>query len=982
MQPPLQPAHTSLPPPLPVRSKLQEALAWQPPPPPMVMRQLCAVLAAAVGGSGGEGVTELAMQAVVLLGGQQPGLGLALLTALAQEAEDLDRVRRLALVNVLRPHMREVLAALGGLLGARGATAADATLSAATLQCVGAWLQLTPAGGGGCFMPPGELRAQQPALFSVLLAAATAPPGAPEALVEAAVQVLLLAFGADSFSKDEALDAAAIDDLLVALLSLRGRLGAGCCCDAQPAAVAALGSAAAERAPEHVAGVSASALPFSALMLECLERWDPGVVEAALDYFLTVNTGALGAMWGRRVGLVKCLRPPSWMQLDADHCCFICSLRWPGRPLPHSPPACLRSTVPLAERPPELGPPLYKALLLTLTRHVSLPPSFSSWAEVGSEVDEDSFHRLRETLLPEALEVAYGLLRRAYLSHAWALLTGAANWQSAEAALYLLRAVALPVRTRVLADPAAPDPPPDVVADRAATAELLAALFGQQVCSEAGAARLLGGHPLLAAAACRLLQDYAVWLGRADGAPVQGALALLLRALALPPPVAPAAASAFQALCLRCAWKLRDPGVVASLMQAAHGVLSVQQQQQRQGGAAGGLAIAHRQLVVEGLARVAAGLQGQVLQEAAAALTRPFIDRAAAAAAAGGNAGAPPSAAARAALADNLRLLAAALRFLAPAGDDSGAAAAAPVAAVLEQAGPTLRAVGETPCWNADDEVAAAAAEVYCRCIGSARRHGKALLPALLPPLGVLFAATGQPGCLDALGEALELHFEDPGAVDALAGELDKACGAAFPRLQARGLREQPGLAAALLGLAHQFAAYAPVQLSASGLLPPLLSLAAAAAQLREAEPCARALALLAALLGAHRRCGDEGPPRQAGLDAALAGGGEALVRALLAALCDTCPRHLMRTAADCLRAVVGHPTLGGAAPGWLATTLSSGALPGMAEGYLSPEDCAAFGALAGGDALRGPRLTALVVDFGLIARGQQTNDCLLAYEM
>lgn len=105
--------------PLPLRrAKFQEALAWQPPPGELVLRQQCALLAALCGAGGGDGANELATQALQLLQGGSTMLGLQLLTALAQEAEDLDRVRRLALVNVLSPRGREVLGALGALLAA------------------------------------------------------------------------------------------------------------------------------------------------------------------------------------------------------------------------------------------------------------------------------------------------------------------------------------------------------------------------------------------------------------------------------------------------------------------------------------------------------------------------------------------------------------------------------------------------------------------------------------------------------------------------------------------------------------------------------------------------------------------------------------------------------------------------------------------------------------------------------------------------
>lgn len=126
------------------------------------------------------------------------------------------------------------------------------------------------------------------------------------------------------------------------------------------------------------------------------------------------------------------------------------------------------------------------------------------------------------------------------------LLQGAASWQAAEAALYLLSAVSLAVKTRVMTD--APPPGDEnsggggggdaaaaaVVEDRQQTQQLLGALFGQLCSAEAGGS-MLGAHPVLAEAACRLLERYSSWLGRAaGGVPLQGAFQLLLRALLTP----------------------------------------------------------------------------------------------------------------------------------------------------------------------------------------------------------------------------------------------------------------------------------------------------------------------------------------------------------------------------------------------------------------------------------------------------------------
>jgi hypothetical protein len=317
--------------------------------------------------------------------------------------------------------------------------------------------------------------------------------------------------------------------------------------------------------------------------------------------------------------------------------------------------------------------------------------------------------------------VCYGLLRAAYLAHAWHALQSARSWQAAEASLYLVAAVGLAVKARLLGGGGDGDEnggggaSQAVAEDRRQTRALLSALLSW-LCSEEGRGQVLGAHPLLAAAACRLLDRYSAWLAQAggEGVPLQAALQLPLHALSLPA-AAPAAARAFQQLCLRCVWRLRDVATAAWLTRAA--LEAVQQ-------AGPALPLAQRQLVVEGLARVAAGLQGQQLLEAAASLTRPFLAQAAAAAAAGTASPPGPDAAARRSLAEGLHLLAAALRFLAPAGDDSGQLGSQPAAAALAAAEPTLRAVAQSAAWRADGEAVGAVVEVYRRAVGTARRHG------------------------------------------------------------------------------------------------------------------------------------------------------------------------------------------------------------------------------------------------------------------
>lgn len=67
----------------------------------------------------------------------------------------------------------------------------------------------------------------------------------------------------------------------------------------------------------------------------------------------------------------------------------------------------------------------------------------------------------------------------------------------------------------------------------------------------------------------------------------------------------------------------------------------------------------------------------------------------------------------------------------------------------------------------------------------------------------------------------------------------------------------------------------------------------------------------------------------QGKLQQAIAQRGPALVVALLGALCETCPRNLMRPAAMLLHRLLAMPGLQETARSWLATALQSAELQG-----------------------------------------------------
>ncbi len=209
------------------------------------------------------------------------------------------------------------------------------------LHCLQCWLKLDPQGMSSCRVSPGQLYSSQPSLLSVLfslIGAEAAEAVTAERLEAMATEVLADLLGPGALGTDSALERAALDASIQALLQLRdkalqpGEAGMG-----TAKAVAALASVLAERDATAAAGCSAGALPLAALLLQCASRPERCVAEASVEYFLMLNT------------------------------------------------------VTLEERAQELGAPLFGELAPALFRHACYPGGFVSWDE--EEEDEEAFNR-------------------------------------------------------------------------------------------------------------------------------------------------------------------------------------------------------------------------------------------------------------------------------------------------------------------------------------------------------------------------------------------------------------------------------------------------------------------------------------------------------------------------------------------------------------------------------------------------------------
>ena len=336
------------------------------------------------------------------------------------------------------------------------------------------------------------------------------------------------------------------------------------------------------------------------------------------------------------------------------------------------------NTVPVADRHPALGAPLFERLVAACVRRATLPSDFTTWDE--AEEDRDTFSRFREQILADLLDNCYGMTRGQYLAQIGGYLTNANSWQAAEAAVFAARAVAAPLKRRVVpaakrlgrfagGDDGDDENDPAVAADRAASDAFLSQLF--QRVGEAGAAAASGrstrrvreppagdGVDGAHGGIVRVVVGTdVVWRARAGG--VAGYLLAAMRV----PEAFGRAAVAFGNVCARCGSTFGDPETLSRLVAGAEAA-TPDAPPPRDLGAGGDLGEGDdsRAAIVEGLARIVAGLSdaavaaefGKRLAAPAAARARP--DRDGSRRESRGDA--------RDAVAAEIRLIASAVRFL------------------------------------------------------------------------------------------------------------------------------------------------------------------------------------------------------------------------------------------------------------------------------------------------------------------------------
>ncbi|WIA30245.1 hypothetical protein OEZ86_000336 [Tetradesmus obliquus] len=774
----------------------------------LALQRLGLLLAAVASLSGPQACATFAGQCVGMLSGGEgvqhhmSECALSMLTALAEEVNNMDRGRRRDLVSATSSQWGDIAGLARGFIPEQ--MAAGAALAAqqqhteasgyyglvhGALLCLQGWLRMSADASSSCRMSPGQLAASHPTLLSCLfsLLGATAAEAVTAERIEClACEILCDVLGPGTYGEDAQQERTAVDAAVAALLSLRdvaltpGPAGAGVA-----RCVASIASALAQRDTSLVCGGAAAAatangtsssnggaapaaspnvLPLAELLLHCVSRPERAVCEAAVEYFVCANT------------------------------------------------------LPLEQRHPQMGGPLYASLLGPLLGwHSCYSSSFVSWNEELDE-DEEAFYRFRDQSLTDLLETVFLMTGPAYLQQLQERIAAAAAWQQAEGALFCLKAVADMLRGQV-ASPSHPHAQQNN--------ELLLALF-EDLCSPSGRSAAFLSNPYTCATAAALVGAYAPWFESTPAAPLEGALRLLLHALCFEHSWH-AAARAFKVLCMRCAARLCSAPVVQSLAAVAASAIAPAP---LAGQVASYVAmpLEDRQAIVEGLARVVTFLGPQDVNDSALNIQQPHLARTQSIISHGSSTAAQGGAAAKQLLqhlADELQLMAVLIRGMEFPGQPPPAFVH-PAMKLLEAAWPVLSAVADAPVCRQDRPVLEAVCEVHKRALQAARGSAKPLLPTLLTAVGELFTATQQPACLDVLSTIAEVFGEVKNAPELAAAQkqsFEGAVAAASAMLMQRSAASQSlsasgDLLRSLLAVADAHLVFARELFFTSSVLP------------------------------------------------------------------------------------------------------------------------------------------------------------------
>ncbi|CAM9684349.1 unnamed protein product [Chrysoparadoxa australica] len=604
--------------------------------------------------------------------------------------------------------------------------------------------------------------------------------------------------------------------------------------------------------------------------------------------------------------------------------------------------------VPVSERHPSLGHPVYVKLLDVLLAQCQYPQNFSSFDSYSEEHwDPEAFRELREGAqgVNDVHVVIYYLLRTHFFKHIMdRLKLHGASWQALEVSLLTVTMVSKEMKGLLRTEGKGPD----AEESRALLCSMLQELLVNPMVSST---------PLVLSAGCQFVGGFSQLLLN-QGQMLVPALSYLKAGLR-ESDASMKAAKAMRNICVTC------DRAVAGNDQALQLLLGVLEED-----AVAGTGIEEKLILVESAVRILAMLDVAVASPLAVQLTSPALGVLATELQKGSQLADPEK------LSQSLELMAQAVRFMDAPPEPSGAHIALDL---LSRLWPLLEAAAQRMA--ADEQVVISLFTLMGKMFTSLRETlaRQVHVPTLLKVATDCFESHKYPCCLDCLSSAVEVYGAE--AAPHFQQIMTMVTKQTFARVQEHSHPgECPHLIKAFYDLAARFCMFCPVGLIHCGELGGILQLGLECLRPQNLERYSTCSVLMLITQLANQSQ-VKLQAFKSEVDAALVAIGPSLTHLILTLLAGSAPSLVWPTLIDCIYALLSQvgASQGGIGHSWVFNALAAdGVCPALTE-----EDrrrvMEAVMRLTGENKRR---FKALMLDFAKICHHEMTADGLLAYLM
>ena len=625
------------------------------------------------------------------------------------------------------------------------------------------------------------------------------------------------------------------------------------------------------------------------------------------------------------------------------------------------------NTIPMQERLPQLRIPLYESLMVKLITDVaSYPADFISWEDCLND-DKESFHRFREQFLNDLFETAFTVLGMNYFKCITSLFSTFADkasnsgWQTAEAAIFALRIVAVQVKSRLN--------PRSAVAEAREIHQMLKMIFLHV--TDGAKQDIFLSHHILVESISRLIGSYAQWFAKHAESPIEQCLSYLIRALQLNHPVGESnlsmhAAHSFKNMCMRCSYRLQSKEIVMGLINATSECIN----------GAGRVDLPDKKALVEGVSRLISQMTPEDASFAVQQLLHPILHHLQSVFVSSCNGNGEFSVYA------DLEIYASAIRFF--EFSNLSNPSSHPTLQILRGSWEIFEAVlGKSEVLKSEDNVKA-----FCSIFGTAIQSAKSaileVLPAMLGNVLKILQFSNHSDCLQVISDAVEVFGSNDSLKQHLSDIVHQSFSLSFAFLQAVKIAEYAEHVQAVYSLAGICLIFVPEIVLMPNILATLVQTGTSTIILKERESVRAVNSFFLQLfsLSCQRKTSTWVAAQPAVMEC-MNVSGKNLLANMLIAFGETCPAHLFRSLGACIYHLKTFS--GQTFDQWFIEILRSEHFKQYlfkCNPAIKEEDIHFFiHAVLKQPSMPKPKFEALFSDFAKVCRCEQASDCLHMYE-